>query len=72
MPFSYKIVEIYSCSQSCNKNKLTPMCFLTYIFVTLCNKIDKPLVVYRFTGNVMTSITTSDHNDKIITLLRQK
>ena len=26
--------------------------------ITLCNKIDKPLVVYRFTGNVMTSITT--------------
>ena len=25
--------------------------------VTPCNKIDKPLVVYRFTGNVMTSIT---------------
>ena len=25
---------------------------------TLCNKICKPLVVYRFTGNVMTSITT--------------
>ena len=23
-----------------------------------CNKIDKPLVVYRFAGNVMTSITT--------------
>ena len=23
-----------------------------------CNKIDKPLVVYRFPGNVMTSITT--------------
>ena len=23
-----------------------------------CNKIDKPLVVYRFTGNVMTSIAT--------------
>ena len=23
-----------------------------------CNKIDKPLVVYRFLGNVMTSITT--------------
>ena len=22
-----------------------------------CNKIDKPLVVYRFTGNVMKSIT---------------
>ena len=25
---------------------------------TPCNKIDKPLVVYRFTGSVMTSITT--------------
>ena len=23
-----------------------------------CNEIDKPLVVYRFSGNVMTSITT--------------
>ena len=23
-----------------------------------CNKIDKPLVVYRFLGNVMTAITT--------------
>ena len=27
--------------------------------ITPCNKIDKPLVVYRFTGNVMTSITTT-------------
>ena len=26
--------------------------------ITTCNKICKPLVVYRFTGNVMTSITT--------------
>ena len=26
--------------------------------ITPCNKIDKPLVVYRFTENVMTSITT--------------
>ena len=26
--------------------------------ITPCNKIDKPLVVYRFTGNVMTSIKT--------------
>ena len=25
--------------------------------ITPCNKIDKPLVIYRFTGNVMTSIT---------------
>ena len=23
--------------------------------ITPCNKIDKPLMVYRFTGNVMTS-----------------
>ena len=26
--------------------------------IRLCIKIDKPLVVYRFSGNVMTSITT--------------
>ena len=26
--------------------------------ITPSNKIHKPLVVYRFTGNVMTSITT--------------
>ena len=26
--------------------------------ITACNKIDKPLVDYRFSGNVMTSITT--------------
>ena len=25
--------------------------------ITPCNKIDKPLVVYRFSGNVMMSIT---------------
>ena len=40
--------------------------------ITPCNKMDKPLVVYRFTGNVMKSITTLDHNDKIITFLGQK
>ena len=40
--------------------------------ITPCNKICKPLVVYRFSGNVMTSITTLRHNDKIITSLRQK
>ena len=33
--------------------------------ITPCKKIDKPLVVYRFSGNVMTSITTL-HKDKII------
>ena len=26
--------------------------------ITSCNKIDKPLFVYRFTGKVMTSIST--------------
>ena len=26
--------------------------------ITPCNKIDKPLVVYRFSGNIMKSITT--------------
>ena len=26
--------------------------------ITPCNKIDRPLLVYRFSGNVMTSITT--------------
>ena len=26
--------------------------------ITPCNKIDKPLVVYRFSGKVMTSIMT--------------
>ena len=35
--------------------------------ITLCNKICKPQVVYRFSGIVMTSITTCTHNDKIIT-----
>ena len=34
-----------------------------------CNKIHKPLVVFRFSGNVMTSITMFRHNDKIITFL---
>ena len=34
--------------------------------ITPCNTIDKPLVVYRFTGNVMSWI----HNDKIITFLQ--
>ena len=39
-----------------------------------CNKIDKPRVVYKFLGNVMTFITSLRivHNDKIIMFLRQK
>ena len=30
---------------------------LCVIEITPCNKVDKPLVVYRFSGNVMTFIT---------------
>ena len=40
--------------------------------ITPCNNIDKPLVVYRFSGNVMTSITTLRKNYNTITFLRQK
>ena len=37
--------------------------------ITPCVKIYKPLVVYSFTGNVMTSIILQRcvHNDKIVT-----
>ena len=38
----------------------------------ICNNIDKPLMVYRFMGNVMTFITTLRHNDKIIAFQQQK
>ena len=38
-----------------------------------CIKIDKPLVVYRFLGNVLMSIkNVAVHNDKINTFLRKK
>ena len=42
--------------------QLMTFCFLSYDVasgseITPCNKTDKPLVVYRFTGNVMTSKT---------------
>ena len=40
--------------------------------ITPCNIIDKSVVVYRFSGNVMTSIKCCLHNDKIITFLREK
>ena len=40
--------------------------------ITACNKIDKPLMVYRFSGNVMTSITTLRTYDKIIRVFRHK
>ena len=38
---------------------------------TLCNKIDKPLVVYRFSGNVMTSIITLGKSWQNIDVSRQ-
>ena len=40
--------------------------------ITPCNKVHKPLVVYRCSGNVMKSIITLRTNDKIILFLRQK
>ena len=33
--FSHKVVHLYSCTQSCNDNKLTPKCFLFVCFVAL-------------------------------------
>ena len=39
--------------------------------LTLCNKIYKPLVVYRFTENVMTSIITFVKDGHILTISRQ-
>ena len=47
----------------CNDDYLVFKCELSYDVasgseITPCNKIDKPLAVYRFTGNVTTSITT--------------
>ena len=46
-------------TRKCSKEN----CILSYDVasgseITPCNKICKPLVVYRFTGNVTTSITT--------------
>ena len=42
---SYYHDNVYLSHDVASRNDLTP-----------CNKIDKPLVVYRFTGNIMTSI----------------
>ena len=39
---------------------------------TPCINMDRPLVVYRYSGNVMTSIKRCIHNNKIIMFLRQK
>ena len=40
--------------------------------ITPCNEIDKPPVVYRFSGNVIISITTFSTYDTIIRFLWQK
>ena len=45
----------------CDIGKQTNSCRILFIIwreITPCNKIDKPLVVYWFSGNVITSITT--------------
>ena len=44
---STRFFEFHSSNDVASGSELTP-----------CIKIDKPLVVYRFLGNVMTSITT--------------
>ena len=67
----YNSVKITSCNKDmfCSVLQLSqkactvPSCdadfFLSYdVASTPCNKIDKPIVVYRFSGNVMTSIST--------------
>ena len=36
--------------------------------ITLCNKFDKPLMDYRFTGNVMTSIIMLRQDGNILTI----
>ena len=57
------MVAVYTPIKLFNMIKhLIQNCFLSYDIasgseITLCNKINKPLVVYRFFGNVMTSIT---------------
>ena len=52
-----------SCAGPYTVKRFYHICHLSYVVasgskITPCNKICKPLVVYRFTGNVMTSITT--------------
>ena len=53
-----KIVSL--CTQSCYKKELQKLSndVTSESGITLCNKIDKPLGVYRFSGNVLTSIIT--------------
>ena len=42
-----------------NNSKIYHRCdFVSGSEITPCNKINKPLVVYRFSGNIMKSITT--------------
>ena len=69
LPFDYLNFNDFSVvfpnfvSNGWNLMKLTLNKYLSYDVasgseITPCNKICKPLVVYRFTGNVTTSITT--------------
>ena len=58
-----KSIRIQRVKGVCSFIKLnTVVLFLSYDVasgseITPCNKIDKPLVVYRFTGNIMMSMT---------------
>ena len=64
---SFIYLPMYKCQMICicvlNVNLYSLFMFLSYDDASCseimpCNKIDKPLVVYRFMENVMTSITT--------------
>ena len=69
----HRIIENETRPNTCHRDVTVPMGFnekgnikeftLSYDVasgseITPCDKIDKPLMVYRFTGNVMTSIAT--------------
>ena len=66
------LIDVISENQRFKKKKLGQHMRLWYLFqfsllancitsgreIVPCNQIDKPLVVYEFSGNVMTSITS--------------
>ena len=51
------IIMNHVISELCYKGTILQMKYRSGSEITPCNKIDKPLVVYRFSGNVITSIT---------------
>ena len=63
MSFTFKKMQVIKISQMFPFLFIATELYLSYDVasgseITPCNKICKPLVVYRFSGNVMTSITT--------------